>query len=60
MNRRHAHPSQASIVGGAKPRSRRGPIRRAFSVVEMLIALTISSLLLTACLVALDDLDPIG
>lgn len=30
-------------------------IRRAFSVVEMLIALTISSLLLTACLVALDS-----
>lgn len=30
-------------------------VRRAFSMVEMLIALTISSLLLTACLVALDS-----
>ncbi len=30
--------------------------RRAFSMVEMLIALTISSLLLTACLVALDSM----
>ena len=33
----------------------RAGVRRAFSVVEMLIALTISSLLLTACLVALDS-----
>src|SRR5262249_54498554 len=31
-------------------------IRRGFSMVEMLIALTISSLLLTACLVALDTM----
>ena len=33
-----------------------GRIRRAFSMVEMLIALTVSSLLLTACLVALDSM----
>jgi Tfp pilus assembly protein PilW len=31
------------------------PVRRAFSMVELLIAFTISSLLLTACLVALDS-----
>jgi type II secretory pathway pseudopilin PulG len=36
------------------PRRARRTIRRAFSVVELLIALLISSLLLTACLVALD------
>jgi prepilin-type N-terminal cleavage/methylation domain-containing protein len=36
-------------------RSPRTQQRRAFSVVEMLIALMISSLLLTACLVALDS-----
>lgn len=36
-------------------RSPRAAVRRGFSIVEMLIALMISSLLLTACLVALDS-----
>jgi prepilin-type N-terminal cleavage/methylation domain-containing protein len=35
------------------PKARR-PIRRAFSMIELLIAFTISAILLTACLVALD------
>lgn len=39
----------------ARRHAGRGLVRRAFSMVEMLIALTISSLLLTACLVALDS-----
>lgn len=42
-----------------RPRRARGVLRaakrRAFSMVELLIALTISSMLLTACLVALDN-----
>lgn len=40
-----------SVLPARSPRA----LRRAFSMVEMLIALTVSSLLLSACLVALDS-----
>jgi prepilin-type N-terminal cleavage/methylation domain-containing protein len=48
-------PPSLRALGAATASSAGRCARRAFSMVEMLIALTISSLLLTACLVALDS-----
>lgn len=48
--------ANAGIPGSGRfPRGVRSAARRGFSMIELLIALLISSLLLTACLVALDS-----
>lgn len=53
MNR--IHPTGAGGRAWGAQARRGAPLRRAFSMIELLIALTISGMLLTACLVALDS-----